>query len=134
REEHMFEKEYDLNSLQKIQPAGQNFEMYVTPRYLEHYTKNIYEALTTRIIAKHVPENAIFVDIGAHYGYYSMLAGTSNKARRIISFEPSPVTFEVLKRNAELNKLENIELYNLAVSDKDEERPFIIAEASDSSG
>lgn len=130
----MFEKEYDLDSLQKIIPAGNNFEMYIAPRYSEHYLNNSYEPITTRLIASQISENGIFVDIGAHFGYFSLLAGKSSKAKRILAFEPTPNTFEILQRNVKLNNFQNIELFNLAISDKNGDEAFTVAEASDSCG
>lgn len=130
----MFEKEYDLDSLQKIVPAGNRFEMLVTPRYLEHYTTTPYELLTTRLIFTQISENTIFVDIGAHFGFFSLFAGNATKAKKVMAFEPTPVTFEILKRNIELNHLQNVTLFDLAVSDKSGEVLFKVAEASDSSG
>ncbi len=44
----------------------------------------------------------VFFDVGAHFGYYSLLASTLvGKAGAIHAFEPTPSTFEVLRRNAD---------------------------------
>lgn len=57
-----------------------------------------------------------FLDIGAHYGYFSLLAsqlvGTEG---RVVSYEPSSLTFTLLQENAQVEK--NISVYNEAVSD-----------------
>jgi len=59
------------------------------------------------------PENTIarrvltrgdtYVDVGAHLGYYSLVA--AKYAGKVIGFEPSPVTFKHLQRNLELNPI-----------------------------
>jgi FkbM family methyltransferase len=128
----MFEDEYAIQSLQKIIPNGHHFEMLVTPRYVEHYVNNTYEPITTRIVSTNLSKGGIFIDIGAHYGFYTLLAGNLNKSSKILAFEPAPVNFQILKQNVELNNLQNVELFNLAVSDKNEVRKFKITEASDS--
>lgn len=60
---------------------------------------------------------ATFVDVGANYGFYSLLAATWNPALRVVSFEPLRPVFEGLKKNVALNHLEErIVCENLALS------------------
>ena len=47
----------------------------------------------------------VIIDIGAHFGYYSLVAGESNPKAKIISIEASPDNFLVLQRN--LKKIQN---------------------------
>lgn len=60
-------------------------------------------------------QGRLFVDVGAYTGVYSILA--SDKFEKVISLEPNPITFEVLKRNVELNHLTNVEVVQKAASD-----------------
>lgn len=64
-----------------------------------------------------------FIDVGGHYGYFTLLAshlvGTTGK---VVSIEPAPHTYEILKRNC--SQFSNIESYNLALSDKNGELSF----------
>ncbi|RLE84852.1 MAG: hypothetical protein DRJ67_09895 [Thermoprotei archaeon] len=56
--------------------------------------------------------DAVFVDVGAHVGEY-----TVRMARvygRVIAFEPNPLSFNVLKRNLELNGIYNVTLFRMA--------------------
>jgi len=72
------------------------------------------------------PENATIIDLGAHIGFFSVHA--SNKAKKIFAFEPVPENFELLKKNIELNKLENkIIPFNLALSDKTGKEKIFLA-------
>ncbi|MEP9349368.1 FkbM family methyltransferase [Xanthobacter sp. KR7-225] len=48
-----------------------------------------------------VKEGATVVDIGANIGAFSVFAATRFKGCRVIAFEPDPVNFAVLARNAE---------------------------------
>ena len=61
----------------------------------------------------------VFVDVGAHVGYFSLLASVSVGASgRVIAIEASPATFGLLMRNISLNpKLKNIRAVNCAASD-----------------
>jgi FkbM family methyltransferase len=129
-----FEHEYDLEKLQVITPKNRDFQMLVAPRYITHYCKNVYEDFTSDLVLNQFNNNTLFVDIGAHYGYYTILVGKRHPNCKIIAFEPVPENFEILKRNVALNQLKNTELHNLAISDSDGLRKFNVAEASDSCG
>ena len=77
------------------------------------------EILLARFIINHVDEGAHFLDIGAHYGYFSLLAseivGTSG---RVYSFEPATAAFSILTSNCTSAKFKNIIVYKEAVSDE----------------
>lgn len=64
-------------------------------------------------------ESITFLDVGAHYGYYtaymSKLGGPSSK---IHSFEPNSDYYNILSANVKLNGLQNVVLHRVALSDK----------------
>ena len=59
-----FSSDYDLDSLQSINPRGHTFAMWVTPRFLHHYVGRSYERLTARLIANVMAADGLFVDVG----------------------------------------------------------------------
>lgn len=60
----------------------------------------------------------IFVDVGANVGAYSLFLSLLPSIQRVHAFEPSPETFDELRRNVELNTAsETIIAHNMAVSD-----------------
>lgn len=60
----------------------------------------------------------LFIDVGANVGHYSLLAAGGCRAK-VIALEPIPETFEKLKANTQLNKLEElIDCRNLGVGDQ----------------
>ena len=72
-----------------------------------------YEPHVTKEIQKHLKPGDIFVDIGANLGYFTLLAsGLVGPSGKVISFEPATKTYNFCKKNVELNKLTNVELYN----------------------
>ena len=74
--------------------------MKVMPRYRGHYEgEGGYERFSARYIKSIVKNAEIIVDIGANYGFYSVLAGTSNQNIKIIAVEPVSETREVLQAN-----------------------------------
>jgi FkbM family methyltransferase len=66
---------------------------------------------------------AVFVDIGAHWGLYALLARQSGMFDRIVAFEPDPTNYGQLQANLFLNDAATaIEALQLATSDR--ERTF----------
>ena len=58
------------------------------------------------------------IDIGAHVGYFALLAGHANSAGDVYAFEPHPLVYERLTRNTALNDLGNVSCQQLAVGNK----------------
>lgn len=63
-------------------------------------------------------QESTFLDIGANCGVATIILAKQNPLSRVFSFEPSPETFKLLKKNVEDNKLRNVELYNMAMTKK----------------
>lgn len=77
----------------------------------------VYEAVETAFVKRTLKPGHVFVDIGAHIGYYSamaaLLVGPNGK---VIAFEPCPVNYALLARNIEPYGA-IVRTYPLAVSD-----------------
>lgn len=65
------------------------------------YDDYIFEFLKSRM-----RRYDLAVDVGAHYGIYTVYFGAH--AKRVIAFEPEPAIAFQLKRNVELNHLSNV--------------------------
>lgn len=74
----------------------------------------------------------VFVDVGAHIGTYTI--PTAKKVSRVISFEPNPESFKLLKKNVEVNSLQNVTIHNQAVGAKAETLTFNMSEDPACSG
>jgi FkbM family methyltransferase len=59
----------------------------------------------------------VTLDIGAHVGFYALIAGHANPNGRVFAFEPLALTLERLQRNVADNKLTNVECLERAVGD-----------------
>jgi len=83
----------------------------------------------THIFKKLISHSTCFVDVGANFGYYSLLAAKLNPSIKVHTFEPSPGPFKYLEDNVSFNKLEqNITLYKLALSNSEEMLEFNVIE------
>ena len=73
---------------------------------------------------------AVFLDIGAHWGLYALLAHQSGMFERIVAFEPDPTNYGQLQANLFLNGVTTaIEALQLAASDR--ERTFGLSLTTD---
>lgn len=77
-----------------------------------------YVERSAQVLCEAIGPGDVVYDVGANIGYTSLLFSCRCGPKgRVFSFEPSPVNFKRLKRNAELNPSQNMELVNLAASD-----------------
>ena len=62
-------------------------------------------------------QKATILDIGGHYGYFSLFASlNANPEAKILAFEPFPDNFGMLTKNIADCGLKNIESFNCAIS------------------
>ncbi len=74
-----------------------------------------------------LPEDGVFIDIGANVGLYSLVAAeVMGENGRILAFEPSSFTLQRLNVNLEANRKDNgrpnIRVLNVGVADENGER------------
>ena len=62
-------------------------------------------------------------DIGSHVGILTIFfAKSTGDTGRVIAFEPNPETYLKMKKNTELNDLNNVALFNIGIGKKHEKR------------
>lgn len=61
--------------------------------------------------------NPLILDCGSHIGLSILYFKIHYPSARIISFEPHPLNYEILRKNIENNFLEGVQTYNMALSD-----------------
>jgi FkbM family methyltransferase len=83
------------------------------------YWLGSYELEFQKIFAGKIQPGDIVLDVGAHVGYYTLLAARcSGPSGHIHSFEPLPRNVAFLKRHIQINKLTNVTFHQIAVSDR----------------
>jgi FkbM family methyltransferase len=97
-------------------------DMSVTPHLIANgcWEKNISD-----VFIQHLKPGLTVVDVGANYGYYTLLAasvvgwdGQSASPGRVYAFEPNRKTFDILVKNIQVNWLGGIvQAHQLAVAD-----------------
>lgn len=91
-----------------------------TDIYLTGGKSHDSEIRLAKFLINQLRPNDTFIDVGAHYGYFTLLASKLvGSLGKVIAFEASPNTYGILKKNTSIN--DNIVCYNLAVSDTNDE-------------
>jgi FkbM family methyltransferase len=77
-------------------------------------------------------QEGLAIDIGANGGMHTVPLARALKNRgEVISIEPEPKNFSILKKNILLNKLKNVIPLNLACSDSEGESTFYLDRSGD---
>ena len=63
-----------------------------------------------------INDDDVIIDVGGHIGLFSLYASQFCKNGQIFTFEPMVENFDLLSENIKLNNLDNIKIFNLAVS------------------
>lgn len=96
--------------------SAQGYALFLTSKY-----GSGSELLAQKVFATLVKGCSVVVDVGAHYGFYTVLAAHRVGPRgRVFSFEPSSYNFRVLSLNVWLNGYDNVRLFNCALGDRKE--------------
>jgi len=76
----------------------------------------VWEKRETEVFLSFLKPHMTFVDVGAHVGYYTLLA--AKRVAQVYAFEPDPESFELLARNINVNGYTNVKGFHAAVTDK----------------
>lgn len=81
-----------------------------------------YEETELCFIEKSLNKGDVFLDIGANIGLFTLVASKLvGEKGKVIAFEPFTKNFQSLSKNVSLNRSENIQLENNAVSETNKE-------------
>ena len=90
---------------------GYDFNIYLNPYFHEYDV--------TQFVYHHLTKHDVFLDVGAHGGLYTLLAGKKvGPQGKVLSFEPNPINLIFLQLNVILNELNNVIIIPKAVSDE----------------
>jgi len=124
---------YDISFLEKVTVSKFGFNLFSMPNYSWKYTDIIFEEMTALLVRQMAHGIGSFVDIGAHYGFYSVLVGKTNPNVKILAFEPIKDNFKVLSKNLMINNV-SANTFMSAVSDFEGRSEFQISTQSSQSG
>ncbi len=114
--------EYRLCRLLGVQSVSVNMHGHLFWLDLEdgtlsrHYFINReYEAYQVALVERITLPGMTFVDVGAHIGYFSLIASRQVGERgHVIAFEPAPGNYALLLKNIKANRVENVRAVDAA--------------------
>jgi FkbM family methyltransferase len=78
-----------------------------------------YELSKVRLFASTIRSGMTVFDIGAHAGYYTLIASKLvGGSGHVVAFEPAPRNVRYLRRHLSLNHVSNVTVLEVAVSDR----------------
>jgi FkbM family methyltransferase len=86
--------------------------------------KQSYEASVVKYCAENIQAKGVFIDAGAHIGFYSLpLSGIFEMC---YAFEPSDFQYNLLCKNIEQNKIKNVKPLKFGLGSLEEQKDFYI--------
>ena len=87
-----------------------------------YFNDHPYEPETTQFLLDTLRAGDTFVDVGAHGGYFSVIAAKRvSSTGRVFAFEPNPAMYAVLQEHVRLNGIgDRVVSSELAISDVDD--------------
>lgn len=86
------------------------------------YVLGIAEREMQQFFASHIRPGDQVLDVGANIGFFTLVASAlTGPTGRVASFEPHPDNAEALRRNVTANQLNQVEVVEAAVSDRNGE-------------
>lgn len=85
-----------------------------------------YEPELQRRIARELEVPGVFYDVGANVGFYTLLAATRVAPNSVVAFEPLSANLQYLRRHLDLNRLTNVTVLQVAVSDREGQASFMM--------
>ena len=98
--------------------------MRLTARQRASWLAHVFKAATRRhhrelrgLFAPHIPTDAVIVDIGAHAGQFSKLFARMAPCGHVFAFEPSAYARSVMEPALRINRIGNVTLIPMGLSD-----------------
>ena len=106
--------------------SGQRIKICSLSPAAESCYADCFDLVGRAIIDRLIVQGSTVLDVGANVGYFTCLfAKKVGRSGKVIAFEPTPSTFQVLSENVSLNNFQDrVELHNVAVSDRSDTASF----------
>ena len=79
-------------------------------------SKSQWETDTYKILKRYLNEDSLYCDIGAWIGPTVIYA--AKICKQVVCFEPDPFAYKYLRWNIDLNELDNVKSFNIALSNQ----------------
>jgi FkbM family methyltransferase len=110
--------ENDVNALVEAFPLGYDIKFLTSPRLKKFFEVRVFEQYTIEQFLWRLDNVTTFIDIGAHHGFYSLLAAKNRPNLKIHAFEPLPENVATIRATLATRPYQNLTLHEIAASDK----------------
>jgi FkbM family methyltransferase len=77
---------------------------------------NFKEIFEWNVYGESFKRRKVIVDVGAHIGLFTIKHARNTE--KIVAIEPSPKNFNILEENLKINDIKNVEMLNVAISNR----------------
>ena len=85
---------------------GKGLWVHLNPRFEMEYLEGNYEPTVWRVLQSHLKPGAVFYDVGAHIGLFSLIAARDLGVQvSVFVFEPDPSNLRRIEEHASRNRL-----------------------------
>lgn len=136
RGKELVESVLTVDGAVQIKIDGMPFYIYPDTADFHAYIDRPYEPYTVELFKRAVKRGARVLDIGAQFGYFSLVAARqASHGGEVYAFEPAAANFTLLERNIRLNGYAGcIFPIQKAVAEKRKTVTFFVYDGSDSHG
>jgi FkbM family methyltransferase len=121
-----------ISCLNGVQICCPNFKEYIA---FELLINGIYESRNIEFMIENTPKNGVLFDVGANIGAIAIMIAKQRPDLHIYCFEASTKVFSYLKKNIELNDINNITaIHCLLIDEVKGELPFYSPEEQNGKG
>lgn len=98
---------------------GKGLRLCADPRYEQDYLNGVHESLIQEAILRHLQRGGVFYDVGAHIGFFSLLAARAvGEEGEVAAFEADPENAARIREHVDRNALAQVRVFPLAVWSK----------------
>ena len=88
-----------------VSTDGRQFKTIEDGLFFRVFYEGIYEPDLTSAFTKYLEADDTILDVGASFGWYTTLFAKSATTGKVIAYEPTPDTFDILEENIVLNEM-----------------------------
>ena len=108
--------QYPADSFRILERNGIRMKLDLSD-YIGHYTYFGFEDISFNKLLELCKPGATVIDVGTNVGWTLLNLGRLSQTGSVYGFEPDPYNYRLCKENVSLNKLNNISLFPLGLSD-----------------
>lgn len=127
---HLVRRAYTRKQRPAVEAEVLGLRMALDPHELVDglllFVPHLFDRAERRFLERHLRPGDTFLDLGAHIGFYALLAArTVGPDGRVVAVEPDPVSRARLVRHLEGNGLTWVEVEAVGLSDRRERRRLV---------